>query len=122
MKKIALYTGALLTTLAFTACDEDFTDWANPQGYPQGEDAQAMQIQLSAVPTAAIDRETAADTIDLLSLDGMTNAPEGSTVVFNKLFVEGDHTLPFIAEDGVIRVVTAKLDSLVCVHPGFRIH
>lgn len=113
MKKIALYTGALLTTLAFTACDEDFTDWANPQGYPQGEDAQAMQIQLSAVPTAAIDRETAADTIDLLSLDGMTNAPEGSTVVFNKLFVEGDHTLPFIAEDGVIRVVTAKLDSLV---------
>ncbi|MGN1353652.1 MAG: DUF5115 domain-containing protein [Alloprevotella sp.] len=113
MKKIALYTGALLTTLAFSACDEDFTDWANPQGYPQGDDAQAVQIQLSAVPTAAIDRETAADTVDLLRLDGITNAPEGSSVTCNKLYVEGTHALPFIVEDGVIRVVTAQLDSVV---------
>lgn len=35
MKKISLYMFSLLVLAGFSACDEDYTDWANPQSNPR---------------------------------------------------------------------------------------
>ena len=74
MKKLALYAGALLAACAFTACDEDFTDWAAPQQNQQEEAAETVNITVQAKPTT-IDREQAADSVDLVALGSIINAP-----------------------------------------------
>ena len=113
MKKLALYAGALLAACAFTACDEDFTDWAAPQQNQQEEAAETVNITVQAVPTTTIDREQAADSVDLVALGSIINAPEGSVAKFSKLFVNGSHSLPFVDHGGTLRVAVAQLDSVV---------
>ena len=113
MKKLALYAGALLAACAFTACDEDFTDWADPQQNQQEAAAEAVNLTMQAVPTATIDREQAADSVDLVALVSIINAPEGSVAKFSKLFVNGSHSLPFVDHGGTLRVAVAQLDSVV---------
>ena len=83
MKKLALYAGALLAACAFTACDEDFTDWADPQQNQQEAAAEAVNLTMQAVPTATIDREQAADSVDLVALGSIINSPEGSVAKFS---------------------------------------
>ena len=37
MKRLSYMACLLLASAAFTACDEDFKDWADPQSNPQEE-------------------------------------------------------------------------------------
>ena len=39
MKKHLIYTGMFLAAIGFSACNEDFKDWADPQSNPQEESA-----------------------------------------------------------------------------------
>ena len=41
MRKHLIYAGLFLVSIGFSACDEDFKDWAEPQSNPQ-EDAVAQ--------------------------------------------------------------------------------
>ena len=49
MKKHLIYTGMFLAAIGFSACNEDFKDWADPQSNPQEESA----VQLPATFTAS---------------------------------------------------------------------
>ena len=44
MKRLSYMACLLLASAAFTACDEDFKDWADPQSNPQEEAITAMVI------------------------------------------------------------------------------
>lgn len=113
MKKLARYAGCLFAALALTACDEDYTDWANPQTHPQENPADAVSAVIQALPEATIDREQAPDTVALVSLPTLVNVPEGSQAKVSKLLLNESHVLPFVEKDGAIAVAVAQLDSVV---------
>ena len=113
MKKLARYAGCLFAALALTACDEDYTDWANPQTHPQENPAEAVSAVIQALPEATIDREQAPDTVALVSLPVLVNVPEGSQAKVSKLLLNESHVLPFVEKDGAIAVAVAQLDSVV---------
>lgn len=113
MKKLARYAGSLFAALALTACDEDYTDWANPQTHPQENPADAVSAVIQALPEATIDREQAPDTVALVSLPTLVNVPEGSQAKVSKLLLNESHVLPFVEKDGAIAVAVAQLDSVV---------
>ena len=52
MKKVYLYASLFVTAMAFTACDEDFKDWAAPQAWEQ----EAAQEALTEWTAACIER------------------------------------------------------------------
>lgn len=83
MKKIALYAFALLAT-AFTACTEDFADWAEPQGFEQEE---AIGVSFSATAGAPIDMATV--TGETVSVFTPSVTAEGMTSVSYSINVEG---------------------------------
>lgn len=83
MKKIALYAFALLAT-AFTACTEDFADWAEPQGFEQEE---AIGVSFSATAGALIDMATV--TGETVSVFTPSVTAEGMTSVSYSINVEG---------------------------------
>ena len=74
MKKNILFGAVLFMTAAFTACNEEFTDWASPISYPQPD---AITIPgLTASPAAAsIDLGQVADTVKIISLSSATMLP-----------------------------------------------
>ena len=76
MKKNILFGAVLFMTAAFTACNEEFTDWASPISYPQPD---AITIPgLTASPAAAsIDLGQVDDTVKIISLSSAT-MPEGT--------------------------------------------
>lgn len=113
MKTQALYAGILVAALGFTACDEDYTDWAAPQSNAQQDPSAALQLEIAAASTDAIDRETCADTVDLVSIVGMAQAPAGSSAILSTLTVNGSYTVPCTMQKGVARVAVAQLDSVV---------
>lgn len=85
MKKIALYAFVLLAT-AFTACTEDFADWAEPQGFEQEE---AVGVSFSATAGASIDFATyEGETVTVFNPS--VTMPEGATVSGYKLTVNGN--------------------------------
>ena len=45
MKKISLYMFSLLMLAGFSACDEDYTDWADPQSNPQEDSTRRQKPQ-----------------------------------------------------------------------------
>ena len=83
MKKIALYAFALLAT-AFTACTEDFADWAEPQGFEQEE---AVGVSFSATAGNPIDMATV--TGETVSVFTPSVTAEGMTSVSYSINVEG---------------------------------
>ena len=77
MKKHILFGGMLLMAVAFTACNEDFKDWASPQSNGP-EDAIAIPgFTASAVATQNL--ATEADEVALFTL-GSASLPEGYTL------------------------------------------
>ena len=48
MKKHLIYTGMFLAAIGFSACNEDFKDWADPQSNPQEESAGQLQARTPA--------------------------------------------------------------------------
>ena len=113
MKKLIRTAGFLFAALALTACDEDYTDWANPQTNPQENPAEAVSAVVQALPTAAIDRDQAPDTVALASLPTLANVPQASVAKVHKVFLNENHELPFVEKDGAIAVAVAQLDSVV---------
>lgn len=83
MKKIALYAFALLAT-AFTSCTEDFSDWAEPQGFEQEE---AIGVSFSAAAGNPIDMATI--TSETVSVFTPSVTAENMTSVSYKINIEG---------------------------------
>ena len=113
MKTKVLYAGLLVAALGFTACDEDYTDWAAPQSNAQQDPKAALQFEIGAASAEAIDRATCPDTVDLVSLLSRGEAPAGSSLTLSTLTVNGSYTVPCVMAEGVARVAVAQLDSVV---------
>ena len=111
MKKLIRTAGFLFAALALTACDEDYTDWANPQTNPQENPAEAVSAVVQALPTAAIDRDQAPDTVAIASLPTLVNVPQASVAKVHKVFLNDSHVLPFVEKDGAIAVAWHRLSN-----------
>ena len=74
MKKHILFGGMLLIAAAFTACTEDFKDWASPQTNSPEDAITIPGFKASAV--AAQDLDTEASEVSLFSLSS-SSLPEG---------------------------------------------
>ena len=81
MKKQFIYAGMFLFTIGFSACNEDFKDWAAPQSNPQEDSAEQMTATFTTGQDANISMDEAtADSVEIVKLTS-TTAVEGSTSV-----------------------------------------
>lgn len=111
MKNISIYVCALLSLVAFSACNEDFKDWADPQSNPQG-DAKNVTAQMAGVTADVVMDTYTEDSVDVAKLSTVT---EGCKVVNYKMqMVANNKTvdLPYVNHDGTLRVAVAELDML----------
>lgn len=107
MKKIYLLASLFMTAVGFVACDEDFTDWADPQAYEQ--EAAAGKVSGSgSVLTSSLNSENAPETIELFSA-----VSEGYGAKFTKLVLNGTTEVPFNSQDGVLTVSKADLEAAI---------
>ena len=113
MKKHLIYIGMFLAAIGFSACNEDFKDWADPQSNPQEESAGQLTATFTAGKDASIVMDAAtADSVDIAKLSS-TTAEEGSKIAVNSLTLNENHTIPFsMTEDHVFKVALAQLDSV----------
>lgn len=122
MKRYMICAGLLAAALGFTACDEDYTDWANPQTNPQLDPTQAVTAVIEPATAGVIAKETSPETIDLIHFVSAENVQPGSTVKFTSLKVNGDYTLSFATTDSMLAVSTASLDSVVQLAYASKAH
>ncbi|MBQ8050900.1 MAG: DUF5115 domain-containing protein [Bacteroidaceae bacterium] len=114
MKKLFLYAGILAGAMAFTACDEDFTDWADPQAYGQEDGVELVTATLENV-AGDLSYENVGDTLPLVKITSVASEKEISKIVSKKLFLEGCE-IPFTEdENNVLTVPVARLDSAIKV-------
>lgn len=113
MKKISLYMFSLLMLAGFSACDEDYTDWANPQSNPQ-EDAKAgITAQVIGMTPSIIMDVYEDDSVEIAKLESLSGADK---VVGYKLQLSGNEktqSIPFAEKDGILKVDAAELELLV---------
>lgn len=112
MKKQLIYAGMFLLTAGLTACNEDFKDWADPQSNPQEDPAAQVTATFTAGKDANIIMDdVTTDSVEIAQL-ASTTAEEGSEILFKSLSLNDDYTLPFVEEDGIIKVALVQLDSV----------
>ena len=113
MKKHLIYTGMFLAAIGFSACNEDFKDWADPQSNPQEESAGQLTATFAAGKDASIVMDaTTADSVEIAKLSS-TTAEEGSKIAVNSLTLNENHTIPFtMTEDNAFKVALSQLDSV----------
>ena len=111
MKKQYLFAGILIAALNFTACDEDYKDWADPQSNPQEEALAQVQASFEAGENAAIvmDDMAGVDTVEVLKFK--TISSEGATFSPTSLLINGN-SLPYVYENGSFKMLLSTLDSL----------
>ena len=112
MKKISLYMFSLLVLAGFSACDEDYTDWANPQSNPQEESKSGITAQVAGVTSEVVMDTYAEDSVVIAKLESLSGSDE---IVGYKLQLAGnDKTLdiPFAEKDGALKVDAAELELL----------
>ena len=95
MKKIFLYTSLVAAALSFSACNEDFTDWASPQSYSQEDQQGAVNGTIAAAATSIDLNKVSADGASVVTFVSAANATEGSKVAFTKLLLNDEVEVPF---------------------------
>ena len=113
MKKISLYMFSLLMLAGFSACDEDYTDWADPQSNPQEDSKSGITAQVIGVTPEVVMDTYEEDSVEVAKLETLSGADK---VVGYKLQLAGnDKTLsiPFAEKDGVLKVDATELELLV---------
>ena len=114
MKKQLIYVGMLLSIAGLSACNEDYTDWADPQSNPQLDPSAQVAAVYQAGKDANIvveGHDLAADSVEVVKFVS-TTAVSGSTVSFQKLMLNDKYSVPFKNDNGTLRVSLAQLNSL----------
>lgn len=116
MKKISLYLIALLAIVAFTACNGDFDDWADPQTNPQ-EDPKEFSFQVSAVAGTIDLNTTTVDSIGMIKIDQVTIEEDGSVQYEIYVGVDDEFTsqmvIPFVVDNNQIKVDVYDLEDAI---------
>ena len=110
MKKHILFGGMLLCAVAFTGCNEDFSDWASPQSNAQGEATAAYGLTVSAGSQANVVMDNAPEMVEIAKATAAQ--AEVASFVLKEVSINGAN-LPYKLENGSILVNAAQLDSLV---------
>lgn len=113
MKKLFLYAGIFAASMAFTACDEDYTDWADPQAYAQEDAAAAYGVTVAAGSQANIDMSATPGEVELVAI--ASDNKNVANILLNSVTVFGQK-VPATIENGIVKVDAALLDSLVEVN------
>lgn len=113
MKKHILYAGMFLAAIGFSACNEDFKDWADPQSNPQEDSVGQLTATFVAGKDANILMDvTSVDSVEIAKISS-TTAEEGSSIAINSLMLNENYTIPFtLTQDNVFKVALAQLDSV----------
>ncbi len=110
MKREYLLAGLMVTMLGVTACDEDYTDWAESQSHPQESAISQVQASFAAGADATIVMDDVkADSVEVISY--ASNTAGGGTFTPLSLLVN-DMELPYAYRSGSFTVSVAQLDSL----------
>ena len=97
MKKQLIYVGLLLVALGFSACDEDFKDWADPQSNPQEDATEQLTAVFAPGKDASIIMDGAtADSVEIASI-ASTTAAEGSVSSSGTLSIHPKAMIPINA-------------------------
>ena len=75
MKNISFYLIALFAVVAFTACDEDFKDWAAPQTNEQ-EAAKNLSFTVANAESAYDLAKITTDSVGIAKQTALTNEAE----------------------------------------------
>lgn len=109
----------VLAFAAFTACDDDYDDWAEPQSNEQEATADAVSatftLNASSVDVTAY---ASTDTVALLTVSNISVSDADFEV--SALYVNSE-SVDFIDLDGQIGIIASTLDSLAQVANGTRI-
>lgn len=108
MKKIFLYSGALLSMLALAACDDSFDDWAALQtnDAPAATEAYGVTFNGSGV-AVDMNSEALPDSINIVTATSSSDAVDH--VVIKNVTVNGQ-TIAFTVQGATATVATADLD------------
>lgn len=120
MKKIFLLAGLLGASLGFTACDEDFTDWADPQSNAQEDAAGAVSIVLANGDDATITYDASDSLLYVGKIipagtSGATTTSSTADVTVKTLLLNDSYSVPFTAAGDSLFVTKTALDSVVKV-------
>lgn len=116
MKRISIYLITLFTAVAFTACNEDFDDWADPQNNPQ-EDPVTITFQATNAASGVFDlNNISSELIDIVNKT--LNNAEGTTTAFElQLSKDADFAekvnCDLSAEGDVLKIAAADLQKAV---------
>lgn len=106
MKRIYLFA-TIVAALGFTACTEDYTDWAEPQSNAQ-EDAVAAITSTFTGYDADISEATYADSVKVMTFDGVS----AGEVTITSLTIGGEE-VNYTLEDSTFIVTAYDLDLVI---------
>ena len=114
MKKHILFAGLLIASLAFTACDEDYTDWASVQSNEQEEVSDQVSIKIETAANFIIKSDNITNNDSLISIAHVISSsiPEGTTVSYKDLKIQ-DISIPYTIDGSYLEVKYCDLDSFV---------
>ena len=105
MKKTLLYLITLVTLTMFSACNEDFENWADPQSNKQ-EAAKSLAFQIAVNGTATYDLNAiAADSVDIVKKTSLSN--DSTTTVSYEVLIDKADTY----ENKLVYPLTFKGDA-----------
>lgn len=111
MKRIYLSAGLVIAALCFTACDEDYKDWAEPQSNPQEEAVAQIQASFASGANEAIVMDNIGETTSAEVLKFSAVSAEGASFTPASLLIDGKE-FSYEYEAGSFKVSVAALDSL----------
>lgn len=100
-----------MATVVFTACNEDYTDWASPQTNSQEEAAAAYDVEVSTAAGAEnIKMPTASEYVSLITFG---NASEAITEINVRNLTINNASIGCEIEGNDVKVRSAEIDSLL---------
>ncbi|MDR0938481.1 MAG: DUF5115 domain-containing protein [Mediterranea sp.] len=118
MKKQFKYMGMLLMAAAFSACEGNYRDWADPQANVPETAGGGGALEASYAPGAdmpLVMNETSwnTDSTELVKIT-LPSATEGNVPKVNSLLINGEHAIPCtVSEDGSVMVSNSDLDKVL---------
>ena len=112
MKSSFSIAALMLASVAFIACDEDYTDWADPQSNAQEDAIAAVSASFSAGSNSTIlmDNFDYSDEAEVLKY---SSASVTDATFSPSSFLVNGESFEYTYDDGSFTVAVAQLDSVV---------
>ena len=112
MKKIFLYSLAVLASVILASCNGDYDDWAQPQHNPQEASAAKYGITFTAGPEAECNMPDEDGVINLVTVNSTDANVSGYTLIDLKVNGEAIESGEIIGNN--IQVNATELEKILC--------